>query len=136
VFPRGLYGEIPDFAIGRGWFDNWLVWKPRDLGASVVNATKSVCAVHQNHDYGHVKGGVTYAHRGEEAQRNFELAGGGENICSIHNTTHKLVGGKLKRDFIGSYFPRWTRSYFETKLKNFLDRYGPFLLSLKRRWNT
>jgi len=133
VFPRQLYGEIPDFAIGRGWFDHWLVWKPRDLGAPVVNATRSICAVHQNHDYAHVRGGVQYAHRGEEAQMNFDLAGGGEHMCSIHNATHRLINGKLKRDYIGSYFPRWTRAFVETMLKNFVDRVGPILFSLKRQ---
>lgn len=130
VFPRGLYGDIPDFAIGRGWFDHWLVWKPRDLGAYVVNASQSVCVVHQNHDYAHVKGGVSYAHRGAEAQENFRLAGGADNMCSLHNATHKLVKGKLRRDIIGSYFPRWTRAYLETKLKMIIDAINPLRASL------
>lgn len=131
VFPRRLYGEIPDFAIGRGWFDHWLVWKPRDLGACIVNATRSVHVIHQNHDYAHIAGGKKNAHRGEEAHKNFQLAGGTKNMRSIHNATHRLVNGELKRDIIGSYFPYWTRSYTDLLWVKFLNIVGPIRNSLR-----
>ena len=36
VFPRGMYREIPGLVIGRVGWDNWLVWKARAEGASVL----------------------------------------------------------------------------------------------------
>ena len=33
AFSRGLYPEMPALAIGRFWWDNWLLWKARSLGA-------------------------------------------------------------------------------------------------------
>jgi len=53
AFSRGLYPSMPPLAIGRFWWDNWLLWKARALGATVVDASRSVLIVHQNHDYRH-----------------------------------------------------------------------------------
>ncbi|HEY6338122.1 MAG TPA: hypothetical protein VIW68_06480 [Candidatus Sulfotelmatobacter sp.] len=53
AFSRGLYPAMPPLAIGRFWWDNWLLWKARSLPAPVVDATKVVTAIHQNHDYSH-----------------------------------------------------------------------------------
>jgi len=53
AFSRGLYPAMPPLAIGRFWWDNWLLWKARSLGAPVVDASSAVTAIHQNHDYSH-----------------------------------------------------------------------------------
>jgi hypothetical protein len=59
AFSRGLYPAMPPLAIGRFWWDNWLLWKARSLGTNVVDASKAVLAVHQNHDYSHTTYGPT-----------------------------------------------------------------------------
>ena len=38
VFPRSLYPPLPEMALGRFWWDNWLIWKARAVGAAVVDA--------------------------------------------------------------------------------------------------
>ena len=53
AFSRGLYPAMPPLAIGRFWWDNWLLWKARSLAAPVLDATAVVTAIHQNHDYSH-----------------------------------------------------------------------------------
>jgi hypothetical protein len=58
AFSRGLYPAMPPLAIGRFWWDNWLLWKARAVGATVVDASRAVLAVHQNHDYGHTTYGL------------------------------------------------------------------------------
>jgi hypothetical protein len=57
AFSRGLYPAMPPLAIGRFWWDNWLLWKARSLNAAVVDATCEVLIVHQNHDYSHTNYG-------------------------------------------------------------------------------
>jgi hypothetical protein len=57
AFPRGMYSEIPSFAIGRTRWDNWLMWRARSKGIPVVDATAAATIVHQNHEY--VSGKVT-----------------------------------------------------------------------------
>jgi hypothetical protein len=97
VFPADLYGEVPPFAVGRACFDNWLIWKGRQVGV-VVDATHDVRAVHQPHGYAHVEGGMQEAYYGEEAARNLELAGGKSHLYTLHDASHLLRGGKLRRN--------------------------------------
>jgi hypothetical protein len=97
VFPAGLFGDVPPFAIGRACFDNWLVWKARQVGI-VVDATHDVRAIHQPHGYEHVDGGMDEAYYGEEAARNLELAGGKRRLFTLHDASHVLRGGKLRRN--------------------------------------
>src|SRR5207245_1711844 len=53
VFPCGLFPIIPEFAIGRTCWDNWMIWRARALEVAVVDASAVILAVHQNHDYSH-----------------------------------------------------------------------------------
>jgi hypothetical protein len=73
VFPRSLYPPLPGMALGRFWWDNWLIWKAHAAGAAVVDATKVVLAIHQNHEYSHYAGGREAMLTGEEATRNCRL---------------------------------------------------------------
>jgi hypothetical protein len=97
VFPGDLYAEVPPFALGRACFDNWLVWQARQEGM-VVDATRAVDAVHQGHGYAHLAGGKDEAYYGEEAARNLELAGGKAHLYTIHDASHVLVDGRLRRN--------------------------------------
>ena len=54
VYPRGMFGEIPHFALGRWYWDNWLVYRARRLGGALIDASPCVLAIHQNHDYRHI----------------------------------------------------------------------------------
>jgi hypothetical protein len=98
AFPRGFYGfDVPPFAVGRTTWDNWLVWKGRESG-SLVDASPSVVAVHQNHDYGHHRQGAKGVWKGEEAKRNFKLAGGWNHVCSIEDAELILRDGELRKN--------------------------------------
>ena len=101
AFTRGLYERIPPFALGRAHFDNWLVWRGRDLRAAVADATSAVMAVHQNHDYAHVSGGMDWSYRGEEAKRNLDL--GGNHVCNIFDATYRLTPDRLRLNWKGRF---------------------------------
>lgn len=104
VFSRGLYGpEMPSFAIGRTSWDNWLVWKVCNSGYPVVDATASILAVHQNHDYGHHAQGAEGVWKGEEAKRNFQLAGGWSQLCTISDATVVLKDGEFRNNSLHSW---------------------------------
>lgn len=90
VFPRGLFDPLPPFLIGRANFDNWLVWRARSRSHPVVDATPSVVAVHQSHDYSHVAGGRDEAYTGKEAAYNLRLAGVENNPFSRSDTFYSL----------------------------------------------
>jgi hypothetical protein len=115
VFPRGLYKEIAPFAIGRLWWDNWLVWKAISSGAAVVDASSDILAVHQNHSYAR---GATYSDVwvSEEAQRNREFADKGLEVCTMADATHLLERNEIKPN-LGSTIRRVLRRIRPTILR-------------------
>lgn len=89
MFTRGLFPDLPPFAIGRPGYDPWLIWKAADLGAQVVDATAWVPAIHQRHDYSHV-GTRAQAFTGVEAQRNAAIVDDWRHYHSIAYATARL----------------------------------------------
>ncbi|EGJ33625.1 MULTISPECIES: glycosyltransferase family A protein [Moorena] len=70
IFPKYLFRSIPKFAVGRGYWDTWMVTTAAMRGYPIVDASEVVMAVHQNHTYAHLMGGKNEAHMGKEAQQN------------------------------------------------------------------
>jgi hypothetical protein len=98
VFPKGTYGQVPDFGIGRLWFDQWLIKAARQNGISVVDVSLTAPVLHQNHDYNHVSGGAERVWRGKEAEHNFRLYGGTRHAYTLLSVTHELTRrGELRR---------------------------------------
>lgn len=97
IFPRGLFPKLPPFGIGRPGWDNWLIYRARSLGASVIDATDVIMAVHQNHDYSHHPEGLEGVWMGEEAARNLSLAGGRYYIFDLRDSDWVMDSTGLKK---------------------------------------
>lgn len=98
VFPPHWYADVPSLALGRGWFDQYLIKAARQRGFPVVDVTPVARAIHQNHDYAHIAGGQHGAYWGEEARHNLALYGGVPNAFTLHDVTHELSPtGKIRR---------------------------------------
>ena len=97
LFPKSCYQDIPNFAIGRAGWDNWMIYKARQEKWSVIDCTPSVMIVHQNHDYSHLPDAKPhYEH--PDTNENIRLAGGQANIrYTVLDSTHQLVGSRLAR---------------------------------------
>jgi hypothetical protein len=106
IYRRGLWKEIPPFAVGRTMWDNWLIWRARAGGAMVVDATPSIWALHQNHGYNHHPEGWKGVWKGPEAEINGRLAGGLLRYFTIDDATHELADGKLRRFLDGAHLRR------------------------------
>ena len=109
AFSRGLYPSMPPLAIGRFWWDNWLLWKARALGATVVDASRSVLIVHQNHDYRHTGygRGKLDVMASEESIRNARMTCEADSrdydegffwryAYTIDDATHKLTSAGIR----------------------------------------
>ncbi|MGB7283456.1 MAG: hypothetical protein WBE13_14420 [Candidatus Acidiferrum sp.] len=99
LFSRGLYAHMPPLLVGHCYWDNWMVWDALSEGAAVLDATRSVLAVHQNHGYspafGRVKGLATDA----LSQRNLQLIGGVKHARTIRAATHRIrKDGRVARN--------------------------------------
>jgi hypothetical protein len=96
AFRRGLWGDIPPFALGRTMWDDWLLSRAIAREAVLIDATPVIKIAHQNHDYSHHPEGRQGIWRGVEAQRNSELAGGWDGLSSLQDATHFLTPQGLR----------------------------------------
>jgi hypothetical protein len=96
IFPRSCFESIPDFAVGRAGWDNWMIYHARRRGWPVVDATQDVMIIHQNHDYSHLPGGQPHYHL-PETFANVRLAGGRRTIFTLNDADWRLEGGKMVR---------------------------------------
>lgn len=72
VYPKDFYDRVPRLAIGRGGFDNWLIWRAILSGLPAVEITHRVLAIHQDHSASMHAGNPVV---GDDASRNLELVG-------------------------------------------------------------
>jgi len=96
VFPRGLFEEMPPFVTGRVGWDNWMVLHARLSRVPVVDATRAITAIHQNHDYSHLPEGEVTMRSGIEAQHNLKLLGRKHRSFNVKDATHILTPNGIK----------------------------------------
>lgn len=97
AFTPAIYAQIPPFAIGRSYWDNWMIAAARRSGATVLDVTDRAMLVHQNHDY------TGFANLQEiresiQGRRNFYLAGDCHSIiATIDDASHRMAAtGEIK----------------------------------------
>ena len=82
VFPRETFTTIPAFAIGRSGWDNWMFYEARLQGWKLINCSKSINIIHQDHDYAHLPNGLPH-YRQPESAENVKAAGGNRTIFTL-----------------------------------------------------
>lgn len=128
AYPRNTFDQIPEFAVGRAGWDNWMIYRARRMHWKLVDATPSVEIIHQDHDYAHLPGGQAH-YRLPETGENIILAGGRRTIFDLNDATHLLVDKQLLPQEKG-----WTRFWRELEIAPLVERgnYGltQFLFSI------
>ena len=130
AFQRGMWGEIPPFAIGRSIWDEWLLFRARRRGAVIVDATEVVTAVHQNHDYRHISTAGTWDSmlNSQEALVNQKLGGGPDRQFTLYDANLLLT----PKGLVPATRPEHVRRAKETRLILF----SPWLHDTWKRLNT
>jgi hypothetical protein len=95
IFPRQMFSDMPDFAIGRAGWDNWMIFHACRQNAAVVDATPSLMVIHQEHGYAHLPNNRPHYDL-EESSHNMIMAGGRLAMYTILDTNYQLIGGKLR----------------------------------------
>ncbi|MDY6866674.1 MAG: hypothetical protein SVT56_02040 [Chloroflexota bacterium] len=96
IYPRSCFQDIPDFAVGRAGWDNWMIFHARWQHWPVIDATPSITIVHQNHDYAHLPGGIRHYHQPESAV-NVDKAGGRLSIFELPDANYFLKDKNIVR---------------------------------------
>lgn len=94
VFTPEMYREVPPLALGRAWFDQWLIKDALRQKVAVLDVTRVAHAIHQQHDYAHIQGGQSGAYGGAEARRNLEIYGGVPHAFTLLDVTHELLANR------------------------------------------
>jgi len=72
LFPKGSYRQMPPFLIGRMAYDNWFIFKVLAMGIPLIDASRFVFTVHQDHP------GSSHSNRHQfdrDTRRNQAMAG-------------------------------------------------------------
>ena len=95
IFPKFMFSDIPPFALGRTFWDKWLVWKAHSSHYPVIDLTEKLHPIHQSHGYDYGLNSTSKIWEGEEALENIRLAGGwshGMDLDSVfQNNTYSLT---------------------------------------------
>ncbi len=95
VFRRGMFTDIPPFALGRLVWDNWLCWDALQQQIPVIEAADEISALHQNHTYNYNGNNRQTIRNGEEAKQNLDLAFGRCRCRHIGNSQFVLKHNQI-----------------------------------------
>jgi len=106
-FSQHLYHrKMPPFLIGRNGWDPWLTWFAHKCRVPLVDASRTVVAVHQNHDYAYLREGAAATRSVAEESYNWSLGGAGAwHFYTADAATQKLVRGVLQTNRLASLGP-------------------------------
>jgi hypothetical protein len=96
VFRRGLWKDMPEFAIGRCYWTQWLMYKARRSGVDMIDMTNVVVNIESKHDYSHAKStGHNARLSGVEFEANRRLFRGCKYYTTV-NASHVLTDRGLE----------------------------------------
>jgi len=101
VFTKGIYRNIPPFALGRGEWDHYMMAEALNKNMPVIDASEATMAIHQNHDFSHLKGvhikRGNWGPKGEENKQNKALIPKNHPPYATlkYMYTHEILGNNI-----------------------------------------
>ncbi|MBN1221852.1 MAG: hypothetical protein JXB23_01295 [Candidatus Aminicenantes bacterium] len=106
IFPNKMI-SLPAFPVGRVLWDNWVISNARAVKTPVIDATDCITAVHQNHDYTHLRGGSKDVMEGDEVLRNWKMIGRNFYPLDLRDANYMISAERfLKRRSGWRYYAR------------------------------
>ena len=97
IYPRVCFETLPEFAIGRSGWDNWMFYEARLKDWKLVDCSDTIDIIHQDHDYAHLPGGQPH-YRQAESFENVKIAGGQRTVFTLPDCNWKMNrDGSLSR---------------------------------------
>ena len=114
IFNKNSFKNIPSFAVGRVGWDNWMIYNAKIKGLKVIDATRQITAIHQNHDYSsRNKSGERKTN--PEALNNFSYLPSPAHHFTIEDANYYIKNKKIKKRHL-HMLPFWKR-YIKYKIK-------------------
>lgn len=117
IFNKNFLLDLPDFAVGRVGWDNYVIYKARKEKKKIIDITDFTPVIHQSHGYPSFNQGRERK-TNPEARKNRALSSEFPTIYNLDDVNHKLSA-------TGLYKKNYHRAY------SFLKRYLKFKLGEK-----
>lgn len=124
VFPKKLEPGFPDFVIGRKGWDDWFLFHLTQLGIPIIDASPVVQAIHQKHDYSHVRKEGQYA---KETKENIGMLGGFSHTFTLRDADFLLTKEGIKKNRKSNALLRTATSFLN--VYPYFHPVGKFFLS-------
>jgi len=99
IFSKGMFADLPPFAVGRVGWDNWMVAESRRKYSYTIDATACITAIHQNHGYsGNNAGPMRKTNL--EALKNNSFTKDPRLAMTIEDCDRRLTPDGLKRNYL------------------------------------
>ncbi|MDB4669023.1 hypothetical protein OAF50_03775 [bacterium] len=116
---KNHYIDLPKFTVGRLGWDNWVLYQVRSSKVPIIDCTKSIYTIHQNHNYHHIKNKRKNNYN-VEAKANYQLIGGKNKMLTIREADLICINGVVKSpEFPNNIFLGLSRLYLWRKLLEF-----------------
>lgn len=97
LFSKGLYTDIPPLLVGHCYWDNWMIWSALSANVPVLDASRFLVPVHQNHGYSAASGRIKGIPTDALSVLNLGRIGGLQNVCHIKSATHCITpNGRIR----------------------------------------
>ena len=93
-----IWAGLPTLVVGRGGYDNYLIYHCRLNGVPVIDLTEMMVAIHQSHDYRHHPDGYRGVFHGPEAELNNKEVDQSYYFTPVE-ADFRIVAGKMRRNF-------------------------------------
>ena len=130
VFRKHSFTNLPDFAIGRPGYDNWLLWNARRHFMPLIDVSNEVMVLHQNHDYRVYTDPKLFPDPDTLSNKKLHQ----DRILNLLDTNYHLVNGKIEkkrsREFINRNLGKLPIIFpeFSIPLKIYKNLYRKYLL--------
>ena len=118
--PKNIVPRMPAFAIGRAWWDNWIIYDFKRRGIPIIDGTE-ILTVHQNHDYSHIKSiAKGTSNKGLERTQNQIIAN--LKFCDIlyiSDASHYYLNGQIYKTPLSQKLIRKYYRFIRPKLQKF-----------------
>ena len=104
-FKKRTFKNIPDFAVGRPGYDNWIIWHARRRLIPVIDLSDEIKVIHQNHHFKfHNLVDDPKIFIEEDGARNRELIG--ENTLNLSDANFFLSSNRVMKNTSYKYINR------------------------------
>ena len=88
-----IFQDMPPLVVGRSGWDNWMMYRARELSIPLIDSTAAITAIHRRHGYGHIHRDVEVPYSSwDGVESRLQIAILGERLLSLDFATHRMDG--------------------------------------------